>query len=126
MDILTHLATTLPHWPEQYISFAFKEENGKIVESCWETTFWLGKRSTWAWIGYTRADYEAKRAELQSKPSWDSHRFKYIAQDESGDWFGYMLRPDEIIDVWISDTRFEYLSTGKVIGDWRDTLEARP
>ena len=77
----------------------------------------------------------ARRAELQNKPSWAGHQWPQIFQNEDGHWFGARAGWDfkahigvgwkgEGVSLLRDDG--EYLQSGEVIGDWRDTLEKRP
>lgn len=80
---------------------------------------------------FTKAQYLARKAELQNKPSWDEAPSwaKWLAQDDrTGKWFFYLDEPSEGAHHWAIEGAGENaLSTsGEVIGDWRDTLERRP
>ena len=77
----------------------------------------------------------ARRAELQNKPSWDKHGWPQIFQNEDGHWFGARAEWDfkaHISGGWKGDgvsllrDDGEYLRSGTILGDWRDTLEKRP
>ena len=77
----------------------------------------------------------ARRAELQNKPSWDKHGWPQIFQNEDGHWFGARAEWDfkaHISGGWKGDgvsllrDDGEYLRSGTIRGDGRDTLERRP
>ena len=77
----------------------------------------------------------ARRAELQNKPSWGKHGWPQIFQNEDGHWFGARAEWDfkaHISGGWKGDgvsllrDDGEYLRSGTILGDWRDTLEKRP
>lgn len=81
------------------------------------------------------SDWLARRAELQNKPSWDKHGWPQIFQNEDGHWFGARAEWDfksHISGGWKGDgvsllrDGGEYLRSGTILGDWRDTLEKRP
>jgi len=80
-------------------------------------------------------DWLARRAELQNKPSWGKHGWPQIFQNEDGHWFGARAEWDfkaHISGGWKGDgvsllrDDGEYLRSGTILGDWRDTLEKRP
>lgn len=81
------------------------------------------------------SDWLARRAELQNKPSWAGHQWPQIFQNEDGHWFGARAGWDfkahigggwkgEGVSLLRDDG--EYLRSGTILGDWRDTLEKRP
>ena len=81
------------------------------------------------------SDWLARRAELQNKPSWGKHGWPQIFQNEDGHWFGARAEWDfkaHISGGWKGDgvsllrDDGEYLRSGTILGDWRDTLEKRP
>lgn len=67
------------------------------------------------------------------KPSWSSHNWPQIFQDESGNWYGvradwkmnihHAWKGDEV-SLLASDGKF--LCRGTVVSDWRKSLEQRP
>lgn len=72
-----------------------------------------------------RKAYHATKARLQNKPSWDSHDWPAMVQGALGTWFGTnALTRDDLETLLDSDC--ERIGQGKVIGNWRDTLESRP
>ena len=83
-----------------------------------------------------KADWLARRAELQNKPSWGNlpDWAIWISQDSDGNWWMYETEPKSILDMrgtshWsCSDGSCESLLrfSGEVIGDHLDTLEKRP
>lgn len=87
--------------------------------------------------GYTRDQWQQRRAELQKKPSWDDapEWVSWIAQWSDGEWIGYEVEPecgddDEPSDCYVDprDNTKMWRSRiyGEVLGDWRNTLEKRP
>jgi hypothetical protein len=81
---------------------------------------------------YSKAQWLARRAELQNKPSWDSapSAAEWIAQHSSGYWCwgrgaatksnnGTWYSPEFGIAQWTG-------YAGTTLGDWCDTLERRP
>ena len=83
----------------------------------------------------TKDQWLARRAELQNKPSWGKHGWPQIFQNEDGHWFGARAEWDfkaHISGGWKGDgvsllrDDGEYLRSGTILGDWRDTLEKRP
>lgn len=77
---------------------------------------------------FTREQYLARRAELQSKPSWGavpSHA-NWLAQDAAGSWIWHWNKPEHRNGMWINGDTRGYAAKGAVLGDWRDTLEKRP
>lgn len=77
----------------------------------------------------------ARCAELQNKPGWGKHGWPQIFQNEDGHWFGARAEWDfksHISGGWKGDgvsllrDDGEYLRSGTILGDWRDTLENRP
>lgn len=84
------------------------------------------------WPEYRRvnkADWLARRAELQNKPSWGCHEFAVIAQGGNGYWYGSNVSEEKFGHeklFCITGTGWNYICDGIVLGDWRDTLERRP
>ena len=83
----------------------------------------------------TEDQWLSRRAELQNKPSWGKHSWPQIFQNEDGHWFGARAEWDfkaHISGGWKGDgvsllrDDGEYLRSGTILGDWRDTLEKRP
>ncbi|MGL5397929.1 MAG: hypothetical protein ACRDBQ_22065 [Shewanella sp.] len=76
----------------------------------------------------------ARRAELQSKPSWEDAQewATHLAQAANGCWFflggeSVFLRTNDIHEqVWSAKQAETRKWKGEVLGDWRDTLENRP
>lgn len=83
---------------------------------------------------FTRAQYLARRAELQNKPSWaDAPEWaNWLCQRDDGMWFWCMEEPRVSENGWETrhEARAAYPSGDQipeyVLGDWRDTLERRP
>ena len=78
----------------------------------------------------TRAEFEARKAERQNKPSWSEcpDWAHYVAQDSNGDWHWFSHKPlVTTANGWNSILgKFGFSQSGRVIGDWRNTLEQRP
>ena len=83
----------------------------------------------------TKDQWLARRSELQNKPRWGKHGWPQIFQNEDGHWFGARAEWDfkaHISGGWKGDgvsllrDDGEYLRSGTILGDWRDTLEKRP
>lgn len=73
----------------------------------------------------TRAEFEARKAERQNKPSWDCG-YRQIIQNGWGEWFGSNSK-----QPWHPCTKDWSLWAplgvkGEVIGQWADTWEQRP
>lgn len=84
---------------------------------------------------FTKAEWLARRAELQNKPSWDDfgESAKFMAQDSDGAWMAFESEPAANYHVWSSMRGWcgyaregRDRCRGEVLGDWRDTLEKRP
>lgn len=78
----------------------------------------------------TRAEFEARKAERQNKPSWGEcpDWAHYVAQDANGDWHWFSHQPRaKLANGWNSILgKYGFSQSGKVIGDWHNTLEQRP
>ncbi len=78
---------------------------------------------------FSKAEWLAKRAELQNKPSWDEapEWANWLAQDNDGEW---CWRENKLIKLsrtfHSKEGRFDYTNRGEVLGNWQDTLEERP
>ena len=82
-----------------------------------------------------KAEWLARRAELQNKPSWADfgESAKFMAQDSDGAWMAFEIEPTPKYHVWRSMRGWcgyaregRDRCRGEVLGDWRDTLEKRP
>ena len=78
---------------------------------------------------FTRAEVEARKAELQNKPGWDDApvNAESLIQSDGGDW-QWMVRIENLAAAL---PRYEIIPqysgySGEIIGDWRETLEKRP
>lgn len=79
--------------------------------------------------GFTLSEVEARKAELQNKPSWKDAPInaESLIQSEGGDW-EWMVRIENLaaaLPRYELEPQYSGYS-GEVIGDWRDTLEKRP
>lgn len=78
----------------------------------------------------TRADlYYKVKARLQNKPSFADHPdAKCFVQTESGGWWKNKHAVDvkPCYGLWSGSGEWEQVCSGRVFGDWRDTLEVRP
>lgn len=79
----------------------------------------------------TRAEFEARKAERQGKPSWDEHDYKFIHQGKNGHWYGSLKDNPASLPDMITDECWHYIEAasarrGEVFGDYRNTLEQRP
>ena len=92
-------------------------------------------RASWCYSdegGFTKDQWLARRAELQSKPTEWPKRANWLAQHEDGEWTFYAddvgCPPQRRDDgCWYSDrAAIRSHHIGEVLGDWRDTLERRP
>ena len=82
-------------------------------------------------VQFSREQVEARRAELQNKPSWEDapEWVGWLAQDKSGAWWFFRCHPKAMSEGWDSDSSAYHHSSwvdGEALGDWRDTLEKRP
>lgn len=77
----------------------------------------------------TKDQWLARRAELQNKPSWETHEYKVIAQGRNGSWYGSNYSEEKFgheSSFCIMGTGWNCICRGVDLGDWRDTLEKRP
>lgn len=82
---------------------------------------------------FTKADWRAMRENLQNKPEFADHPdAKCFVQNPDGLWIKGVNScdafPSDADNAWalVGQGPWIPISTGKVIGDWRDTLEKRP
>jgi hypothetical protein len=70
---------------------------------------------------------ELEERHLSSKPTWDKipSNIKYIAQDKSGDWYGYENEPEVSGREWRDVTAGHSQRLSAEEDDWQDTLEER-
>lgn len=120
-------------WPEGDTLIARWEQDGQpfVASICGLQTAGLH------W--FTMAQYLERKAELQNKPKWEDHPdAKCIAQNGTRCWVKNIVT-DEVTasterNIWVNEdgiTRdnsqsWRIISTGEIIGDWRETLERRP
>lgn len=92
----------------------------------------LLKRSRGEWMSgdvvCTHAQFLAKRAELENKPSWDDapEWAQWLAQDSTGVWYWYKSWPATNSRRFVSSDTLEVASHGHVFGNWQDSLQRRP
>jgi len=76
-----------------------------------------------------KPQWQAARDELSGKPGWELARTEYDwrAQDEDGQWCFYKSKP-KADSGQFTDNQFsgDGRNHGRVLGDWRNTLERRP
>ena len=79
-------------------------------------------------VQFSREQVEARRAELQNKPSWGSvgSDINFISQHDDGQWIGHSEKPSEADECFECNCVVSLFGYGEVLGDWRDTLEKRP
>jgi len=120
-DDLTWLARTEHEWPKDAV-YVSRHENA--VEWHYVELSFIG------YGHFTRDQWISRRAELQSKPSWDDapEWAEWLAQHESGYWC-WGSGPASISvqegapGAWWSEKNQWSGKAGEVLGDWRDTLE---
>ena len=79
----------------------------------------------------TREQFEAEAERLRGKPKWDddSKEYDWLWQNADGGWmFGNGRKPITEATFFLTDHHYPETmpDPSKVIGDWRDTLEANP
>lgn len=101
---------------------------------------WRTKKTLWGASDIRNVEcppelWERVKAEMQGKPKWEdvpawAH---WLAQDKGGALWAYEIQPICFgggSGIWgvgaVAGGRAECVGRGEVIGDWRDTLEARP
>lgn len=62
----------------------------------------------------------------QQPPPWDSHRWRFVAQDSSGEWWGYNAAPKQTHWGWDKPWSCCRISKGLASNNWRNTLMERP
>lgn len=136
MRALDWLARNVHVWPENdIIEIATTEIPSKLafdgVAFSLQPSGLISQHAVYA----TKDQWLARRAELQNKPGWGKHGWPQIFQNEDGHWFGARAEWDfkaHISGGWKGDgvsllrDDGEYLRSGTILGDWRDTLEKRP
>jgi len=121
---LKWLAENVHEWPKSY------SDLDRILDSIAESyaAAWDGHQ--WGSInGFTRAQWQAARDELSGKPEWsDAPEYaNWLAQDEDGEWWWFEGEPKLDSDCFYCHSKREdQASIGRVLGDWRKTLERRP
>ena len=92
----------------------------------------IGRGWSWMPVNRYRIPMEDYRR-ITGMPSWDDAPdwARWLAQDSNGVWWFYELEPraNEDCDCWDvgdDDSSASSRSKGTVLGDWRDTLQARP
>ncbi len=78
----------------------------------------------------TREEFNATADRMRGKPDWkDAPEWaKWLAQDGNGSWWFYEVKVTHNGDSFVNPAcrGNEKAAVGKVIGDWRKTLERRP
>ena len=81
----------------------------------------------------TREEFNAAADRLRGKPDWKDAPVwaQWLAQDSYGDWYWYPRQENPPMQSTVgfvnkSAHRCKNACSGKVIGDWRNTLEKRP
>ena len=81
----------------------------------------------------TREEFNAAADRMRGKPDWKDAPVwaQWLAQDSYGDWYWYPRQenaPTQSIVGFVNKSahRLKNACGGKVIGDWRNTLEKRP
>ena len=121
---LDWLARNVHKWPEGKHEVLVRRPRNV------DTLIWSSVLSDTGWI--TKAQWLARRAELQNKPSWARAPkwAEYMAQSPKGHWEFFAVKPRA--ECWWRHPIGERSSTnnasilGAILGDWRDTLEKRP
>ena len=79
---------------------------------------------------FTKAEWLARRAELQNKPRWEDAPgwATHLGQNKRGQW--YFMQDGQVVDnahIYHMHKKCSgEICVGEVLGDWRDTLEKRP
>lgn len=125
---LKWLAENVHEWPEGYESCDVEIIQREITASCCAfRRFRYGPSGR-----FNQYQWQAARDELSGKPSWDDVDGEWIAQDGDGHWYSFDNKPYHGNCCWYGNpfTRRRnhgYMEgSGKVLGDWRNTLERRP
>lgn len=118
---LKWLAENVHEWPDGFCAIQ--------KDDYWSYEFLHGSNPEhYIGIGemcFTRAQWQAARDELSGKPSWDDVVGEWIAQDEDGHWYSFDCQPRRSDRCW-HNSPCHREGPGKVLGDWRNTLERRP
>lgn len=77
---------------------------------------------------YSLQDIQDARNELSGKPGWEvaPEWANWLAQDKSGEWWFYEEKPIPQSFSFGNNFMKERVAFGKILGDWRNTLEKRP
>lgn len=129
-DDLTWLARNLHAWPGE-ITFPIDHELFKAGAQFYTYYVSLISVFTSRRVNFNKAQWLARRAELQNKPSFADHSdAKCFVQDGYGNWLKNTLTSsaEVISDFWRATPSdgFVFICAGTILGDWRDTLEQRP
>lgn len=80
-----------------------------------------------------KTQYMAARDLISGRPGWDEapDGAKILAQEDTGEWvFGTYQNANPAGGIWLGEGFGHWFqdrkTQGKVLGDWRDTLERRP
>jgi hypothetical protein len=116
---LKWLAENVHEWPEGYESC-----DVEIIQREITASFRYGPSGR-----FNQSQWQAARDELSGKPEWsDAPEWaNWLAQDEDGEWWWFEGEPKLDSDCFYCHSKREdQASIGRVLGDWRNTLERRP
>lgn len=76
----------------------------------------------------TREEFNAAADRLRGKPDWSEAPdwSGFLAQDPDGRWYWYSAPAFTVTQGWTTGGMVGFSQEGKLIGDWRNTLEKRP
>lgn len=132
---LKYLAENVHEWPRHDVTGIGLDSDGEFRAygvscelDCYPNPPVAGLSKSIIGRKYTRAEWQAARDELSGKPSWEDAPVwaKWLAQDKDGRWWYYREIPT-YGNVAFGNTEMKtHVNSGKVLGDWRNTLERRP
>lgn len=119
---LKFLAESVHEWDERFDMLCRSDLSFSFGPEWFNSKYFNGKH------GYTRAQWQAARDELSGKPSWDESPewAEWLAQDADGEWWWFGGEPNQDEEYFYYHDMEEVASIGRVLGDWRNTLERRP
>ena len=105
----------------------------ELIEKSLDDYIKLAQEKTQKWPEWKRnmftpASTEQVKAELQNKPSWsDAPEWaNWLGQDDDGEWWWFPTEPTTRLNCFYNRVSQRASTAGKVIGDWKSTLEKRP